>query len=105
MGYDQAQRAIKPPANNQSQPDEESMKSYMASLPVMKEALDLVVTNEERAAEQVAALLQPAQQERAKGIIGKRRGQLESWREPLKRIPARGARRPDGTMPAGAPPR
>jgi hypothetical protein len=84
--YDAAQRRLKPPTTSSSAPDEETLKQYRTSMPVMLEAMDRVVTNEERAAAAMIAALDEPQRERAQGIWNKRRGQLVEWRKPLETV-------------------
>lgn len=84
--YDQAQRRLKPPTTSSTAPDEETLKLYRTSMPVMLEAMDRVVTNEERAAAALLALLDGPQRDRAQGIWNKRRGQLVEWRKPLETV-------------------
>lgn len=84
--YDAAQRRLKPPTSSSSPPDEETLKLYRTSMPVMLEAMDRVVLNEERAAAALLALLDEPQRERAQGIWNKRRGQLVEWRKPLEAV-------------------
>ena len=84
VSYDAAQRRLKPPTTSSTPPDAETMQQYRTSMPVMLEAMDRVVANEERAAATLIGLLDGDARERAQGIWNKRRGQLLEWRKPLE---------------------
>lgn len=86
VSYDAAQRRLKPPTTSSSPPDEETLKTYRTSMPVMLEAMDRVVANEEKAAAALLAQLEGEARERAQGIWNKRRNQLLDWRKPLETV-------------------
>nr|MCU0619739.1 hypothetical protein [Gemmatimonadaceae bacterium]MCU0627784.1 hypothetical protein [Gemmatimonadaceae bacterium] len=84
VAYDDAQRRLKPGKTSSTPPDEETTRTFRTSMPVMLEAMDRVVANEERAAAALLGLLEGRARERAQGIWDKRRGQLIDWRKPLE---------------------
>ena len=85
-GYDRAQRRIKPHTQTGSPPPDSVVTSYREAMPIMLEAMDRVVANEERFGASALAVLEPAQREKAQAILGKRRSQLVDWRKPLETV-------------------